>query len=156
MIRFTYSYLRPVALFLAITFIFQCCKVYDKRPVTIEQAINKDHKKAKRIKIKMVGGEKLILDSIYYKKSRLYGSLIRPKEKTKVWVKDDLHPDGHYVKKTITYEIKIDDDKIIKIILQDTKKSRAYTSFTIIGPCILVGIGVFGLGLYGLSQFRWE
>jgi len=81
MIRFTFTYLKPVALFLAIVFLFQCCVVYDKKPVTIEEAINKDHKKQKRIKIEMTGGEKHILDSIYYQNSELFGLLTRPKEK---------------------------------------------------------------------------
>jgi len=47
--------------------------VYDKRPVTIDEAINKNHKKQRRIKIKMANEEVLILDSIYYKENELYG-----------------------------------------------------------------------------------
>jgi len=44
MIRFTFKYLRPVALFLAIVFLFHCCKVYHKETVSVEQAINTEAK----------------------------------------------------------------------------------------------------------------
>ena len=57
--------------------------VYDKRPVTIDEAINKNHKKQRRIKIKMANEEVLILDSIYYKENELYGLF-------ELWVKKGL------------------------------------------------------------------
>ena len=99
MVRFTYKYLKPVALFLAIAVLFQCCKVYDKRPVTVEEAITVNHKKVKRIKIDMFDNKKLVLDSIYYKVNELYGFL---------------------TKKNI--EVNINEDKIIQIRLYNQKE----------------------------------
>ena len=57
MIRFLNTSLKPISLFFIIIILFQCCKVYDKKPVTIERAINKDPKKEKRIKIEMAMGD---------------------------------------------------------------------------------------------------
>ena len=71
MTRFTYIYFKPVALFLSIVVLFQCCVVYDKT-VTVEEAINKNHKRYGRIKNEMTEGKKLILDSIYYKENELF------------------------------------------------------------------------------------
>lgn len=76
MIRFTYTYLKPVALFLSIAFLFQCCSVFVKKRITIEEAINKDDEEAKYIKIitksKHYRGE-YQYESIYYKDKVLYG-----------------------------------------------------------------------------------
>jgi len=71
MVRFTYKYLKPVALFLAVTFLFQCCKVYDKQPVTIEQAMTKTS-----IKIITTDSRHIYFDKIYYKQDGLlYGTI---------------------------------------------------------------------------------
>ena len=125
MIRFTFTYLKPVALFLSMVVLFQCCKVYDKTPVTIEQAINIDHKKVKRIKIDLVGDKKLILDSIYYKKGQLYG-LMKVTKKTKVtqeygqvWTEREKNK----------IEIEINEDEIIQIRLHNKAKSGTLTFF---------------------------
>jgi len=74
MIRFTFKYLRPVALFLSIAVLFQCCKIYDKQPVTLEQAINES-----RLKIKTIDGGKYIFDDIYYNNDSLLYGLMRKK-----------------------------------------------------------------------------
>ena len=132
MISFTFTYLKPIALFLSIVVLFQCCKVYDKNSVTIEQAINKDHKKAKRIKIDLVDGEKLILDSIYYKDNELYGLLAKPKEETS---------STKAVK--VIEELKIDEDKIVQIRLQNRAKSITGTVFITAGSALTAWIIIF-------------
>jgi len=40
MIKFADTYIKPIAIFLSIIVLFQCCIVYDKKPVTIDEAIN--------------------------------------------------------------------------------------------------------------------
>jgi len=69
MIRITYTYLKPVALFLAIVLLFQCCVIYDNKPVNIDEAVAKA-----KVKIITNDGEKLIFNDIYYKSDgKLYG-----------------------------------------------------------------------------------
>ena len=67
MTRFTFSYLKPVALFPSIVVLFRCFRVYGKTSVTIEKAVNVDHEKIKHIRIDMVYGAILFIDSIYFK-----------------------------------------------------------------------------------------
>jgi len=70
MIRFTLTYLKPVALFLSIVFPFQCCKVYDMHPVNIDEVAASDN----IVKIIFDDGENLVYDRIYYKDDcLLYG-----------------------------------------------------------------------------------
>jgi len=69
MTRFTFKYLKPVALFLAIVFLFQCCVIYDKKPVSIDEAVSEA-----KVKIITNDGEKLIFNDIYHKSDgKLYG-----------------------------------------------------------------------------------
>jgi hypothetical protein len=100
MIRFTFKYLKPVALFLAILVLFQCCKIYDKQPVTVEQAISD-----KRVKIITTDGSEYVFDNIYYKDNGLlYGiprkkesqtiEIILPKEQIKKQIYDGGKPEG--------------------------------------------------------------
>lgn len=147
MIRFTFNYLKPVALFLTVLVMFQCCVLYNINPVTVDKAINKDHKKVKRIKIAMVDGEKLILDSIYYKDDQLYGMLSKSKKN----VKDDFYPYTYNECSRMKIEIKIDENKIKNIFLYDRKKSVLTTVFVICGPIIIVG-AVFGLLVYAAAD----
>ena len=77
MTRFTYKYLKPVALLLAIAVLFQCCKVYYKEPVTIEEAIGYDKK---RVKVITMSNMEYVFDSIYYKGNKLYGLVPIQKE----------------------------------------------------------------------------
>ena len=71
--KFTINRLKPIVLFLSILVLFQCCVVYDKKPVTIEEAVNVDHKIVKPIKVEMEDGERIIVDSLYYKENELFG-----------------------------------------------------------------------------------
>jgi hypothetical protein len=134
MTRFTFACLKPVALFLSMIVLFLNCKVYDKTPATIEQAINKDHKKAKRIKIEMVDGEKIILDSVYYKDNELFGLLAKSKEKS-------TSSKASNVKE----EVKIDKDKITQIRLQNRAKSITGTVFLTAGSVAAGWIIIFAL-----------
>ena len=93
--------------------------------MTIEQAINVDHKKVKRITIDLVGDKILILDSIYYKKGQLYG-LMKVTKKTKlqqensqVWTEREKNK----------IEIEINEDEIIQIRLHNKAKSGTLTFF---------------------------
>ena len=64
MVRFTYKYLQPVELFIAIAFLFQCCKVYNRETVSIEEAVG--HGK-EGIKIIANDDRKFYFNSTYYK-----------------------------------------------------------------------------------------
>ena len=134
MTRFTFACLKPVALFLSMIVLFLNCKVYDETPATIEQAINKDHKKAKRIKIEMVDGEKIILDSVYYEDNELFGLLAKSKEKS-------TSSKASNVKE----EVKIDKDKITQIRLQNRAKSITGTVFLTAGSVAAGWIIIFAL-----------
>jgi hypothetical protein len=71
MIRFTFTYLKPVALLLSIVVLFQSCKAFNKKPSSIQQAIGYEKK---WVKIITNDNKKFILDSIYHKSDeKLYG-----------------------------------------------------------------------------------
>ena len=142
MIKFTFKYLKPVALFLVIVFLFQCCVAYDKTSVTIEEAINIDHKKVKRIKIDMLGDKKIIFDSIYYKDSQLYGLKLKPKEKNKNQAVDDQYAKGDKYNKQKIVEIQINEDEIIQIRLHN--KSTTLTVNIIIALISIPAIVIVG------------
>ena len=96
MVRFTYKYLKPVALFLAIAVLFQCCKVYDKRPVILDYAINKT-----QLKITTTDGKKIVFSSIYYKNdSLLYGMTSK---KTYDTLETKIPIEKIKVQKTVSY-----------------------------------------------------
>ena len=139
MIRFTFTNIRPVALILVIIVLIQSCVAYDKQPIKIDEAINKNHKKQKRIKIEMIDGTKLILDSIYYKDNELYG--LRTKPKVKTYAKYD---EGTYTKyERIKIEVKIEEDKIIQIQISNTSISRGRTLALLLGvSLVLLCIGI--------------
>ncbi len=86
MIRITCKYLKPVALFLSIVVLFQCCKVYYKEPVSVDEAMNN---KLKRVKIITIDDRELEFDSIYYKNDKLYGLLRAKKGKSEVPIKEE-------------------------------------------------------------------
>jgi hypothetical protein len=129
--------------------------VYDKQPVTIEQAINKDHQKQKRIKIEFGEWENSIFDSIYYKNDELYGLLTRPKEKKKVQMSETKYNINNRPY-TYTYnvtvktkmEIMIEVDSIVKIRLSNLKKSRNATAFTVIGSILVVPVTFIMIALF--------
>jgi hypothetical protein len=72
MIGYTFKYLKPLSLLLAITFLFQGCKVYiyQKESTTIEEAINSN---AIKLKVITYDERKYIFNSLYYKGDILYG-----------------------------------------------------------------------------------
>ena len=86
MIKFTFKYIKSIALFLAILVLFQCCKVYYKEPVSIDEAINHEIKK---VKIITNDDRKLVFYSIYYKEDKLYGLLKAKKGKSEVLIKEE-------------------------------------------------------------------
>ena len=132
MTRFTYNFLKPVSLLLVIVFLFQCCMVYDKRPVSIEKAINVNPKKVRYIKVDMFGNKKLILNSMYYNDNQLYGVLAKYKKGNSI--------------------VKINEDQIIRIRLYNNAKSISGTVFLVIG-CL--GLIVAGLYAWAISGLQW-
>jgi len=130
MITFTFKYLKPIALFLAIVVLFQCCMVYQKEAKTLEEAIGPEKKK---VQIITFDDRKLFFDSIYFKDEKLYGLMNR---------NENLH------KKT---EVEIIIESIKEIHLLDKIKSRNRTIvlgivsgsiILIIGSCIYIGISM--------------
>ena len=86
MTKFTFKYLKPVALFLSIVVLFQCCKVYYKEPVSVDEAMNN---KLKKVKIITTDDRELKFDSIYYKNDKLYGLLRAKKGKSEIIIKEE-------------------------------------------------------------------
>lgn len=118
MIIFTYKYLKSVALFLALAFLFQCCKVYYKEPVSLDEALNND---IKRVKIITKDDRLFVFDSIYFAHDKLYGQLIKIKGK------NEIEKVG----------VSIKEETIKEIYLYNMKKSRRMTT-----ALIAVGIPV--------------
>jgi hypothetical protein len=130
MVRFTYKYLKPVALFLSIVVLFQCCKVYYKEPVSVEEALNND---IKRVKIITTDDRVFVFDSIYTAHDKLYGQL------RKIKGKNEIEKVGINIKK----------ETIKDIYLYNKKKSKGMTTALIaVGiPLGLVLIVVVGCAL---------
>ena len=143
MIGFTFKHLKPFALFLSIVVLFQCCMVYDKQPVTVEEAISIDHKKIKRIKIDIIDNKTIVFDSIYYKDDQLYGLKIKPKEKIRYNVVTEQFPKGYTdtIKKII--EIQINENEIIKIRLHNRRKTTTLNSFIALLSVCAIFVGYF-------------
>jgi hypothetical protein len=118
MVRFTYKYLKPVALFLSIAVLLQCCKVYYKKPVSIDEALKSD---IKRVKIITTDDRVFVFDSIYFAHDRLYGHLIKIKGQNK----------------TEKVGIGIKEDTIKEIFLYSKKKSKGLTA-----ALLVVGIPI--------------
>ena len=89
MIRFTFQYLNPVALFLSIAVLFQYCIAYDKQSVQIEQAIG-THENG--VKIILKDDREFNLNALYYNDDMLYGEIHKPKAGQEVAVK--INPDS--------------------------------------------------------------
>jgi len=123
MIRFTFTYLRPIALLLSIVVLFQCCKIYDKRPVSVEAATKN---KIKRVKIITIDDRILVFDSIYYKEEKLYG-MSKAKE--------------------IKAEVLIKEESIKEIHLYNSKKSITATVFLVLGSAWVFALLVSGVVL---------
>jgi len=95
--------------------------VYDKHPVSLDEAVNVDHKKVKRIKIDKIDGQKLIIDSLYYRKNDLYYS-------TESLSREKIKNSEFYSTKKYHAEVKIEEDEIIRIHLPDRPKNNIYVN----------------------------
>ena len=120
MVRFSYKYLKPVALFLSIVVLFQYCKVYYKEPVSVDEALNSD---IKRVKIITVDDRVFVFDSIYFAHDKLYGQLLEIKGKNEI--------------EKVSFSIKR--GTIKEIHLYNEKKSRRITVLAVVG----IPIGTF-------------
>ena len=119
MVRFTTKFLKPIALFHAILVLFQCCKVYYKEPVSVDEAINHEIKK---VKIITNDDRKLVFYSIYYKEDKLYGLLKAKKGKSEVLIKEE---------------------SIKEIFFLNANKSAGLTLLIVLGiPILIIGITV--------------
>jgi len=152
MIRFTYKFLKPVALFLSVVVIFQCCVVYDKKPVTIEEAINKNHKVQKQIMLELTNGYEMILDSLYYRDNKLYGSKITSEKETIIiptYTETKYTSDNEpytYLNSTIKTvrvrdELLINENEIAKIRLYN--RTKVITRYVFLGIAVAVPLGIY-------------
>jgi hypothetical protein len=118
MVRKTLKYLKPIAIFLAIQVLCQCCRVYYKEPVSVDEAMNN---KLKKVKIITIDDRELRFDSIYYKNDKLYGLLRAKKGKSEVHIKEE---------------------SIKEIYFLNPNKSAGFTLLLIFGiPIAILGIG---------------
>jgi hypothetical protein len=91
MIRFTFKFLKPVAIFLAIAVLFQCCKVYHKDPISVDVAVSNE---VKRVKVITNDDRVYVFDSIYYKQDKLYG-LSAKKDKSELLIIEESIKEIH-------------------------------------------------------------
>ena len=117
MTKFIFEYVKPIAVFLAILVLFQCCRVYYKEPVSVDEAMNNELKK---VKIITIDDRELRFDSIYYKNDKLYGLLRAKKGKSEVLLKEEF---------------------IKEIYFLNPNKSAGFTLLLIFGiPIVILGI----------------
>jgi hypothetical protein len=128
MIKFTYKYLKPVALFLAVAVLFQCCKAYDLQTRPIEQAVGPQ---IRYVKIITNDNREYLFDSLYYKNDVLYGHLQKSTKKN-----------------PLDIELKEDKIKEIYIHVLNPKKSKWRTAALIVVPCSII-LALFGLAFFG-------
>jgi len=127
MIKIAFKFLKPVAFFLSMLILFQCCKVYYKEPVSVDEALNSD---IKRVKIVTIDDRVFVFDSIYYAHNKVYGHLRKIKGKNEV-------------KKV---GVSINKESIKEIYLYNMKKSRRMTTVFIavgipVGFALILVIG---------------
>lgn len=133
MIRFTLNYLKPFALFLSIFVLFQCCKVYHKEAVSIEQAINTE---VKSIRLITTYDKNFYYSKLYYKDDLLYGRLENSK-------KNQLS------------EVRINPESIKEIRLYNKKLSTALT--VIVAAGIPIGLIIWGITSIELDlDWEWD
>jgi hypothetical protein len=117
---FIFTHSKQLAIFIIGAIIFQSCKVYEKQPTTLEQAISVERR---NVKVITVDDRELYFDSLYYKNNKLYGLITRNK---------------NFKNKT---EIYLQIESIKSIHLLNLKKSRLMTTLFILGiPVALFGI----------------
>lgn len=134
MIRFTYSHLKPVALFLSVAIVFQCCKAYDLRLTPLEEAVGPQKK---YVKITTTDHKEFLFDSIYYKNDRLYGLL---KKSTK--------------KNLLEMELNEEHIKGVQIHVLNKEKSRRQTIMLIVIPGTFILI--FGGFALIIANMTWS
>jgi len=118
MIRFTFTYLRPVAILLLFSFLFQCCKAYDLKLTPLEEAVGPQKR---YVKITSNDLREHLFDSIYYKNDTLYG-LLRKSAKNNI----------------LEIEIQKEDIKEIQIHVLNKQKSKRRTAILIAIPLTFV------------------
>ncbi len=130
MIRFIYSYLKPIALILVLSILFQGCQIYHKSTATLDQGIDSEQK----VKVILVDGSKYYFDQIKIDGDILYGV-------------NNIH---NQFKNTLLYR-----DQIKYIYLFDSAKSKKRTHILI--PVIICGgiILLIGYGIYSFSNTDW-
>jgi hypothetical protein len=132
---FKCAYPKPVALFLFVVVLFQCCRVYEIVPVTLEQAIGSDKK---NVKIITVDDRTLYFDSIYFNNDKLYGLMNKNK---------------NLKQKT---EVEIPQERIKNIYLLNIKKSRTKTIlFSIIVPIGILSVIIVIAGATADYSISW-
>jgi len=119
MIRFTFTYLRPIAILLLFVFLLQCCKAYSLKSTSIEDAVGPQRK---YVRVVTVQGEEILFDSIYYRNDKLYG-LIKESKNTK------------------KEEIELQEDNILQVqtFVLNKPESTRRTLMLIVIPVVTIG-----------------
>jgi hypothetical protein len=131
MIRFAFRYLRPVAVFLAILVLFQCCKAYSLKSTSIEDAVGPQRKYVRVVTVK---GEEILFDSIYYRNDKLYGII-------------------HETKNTIGEEVvELKEYNIlqVQIFVLNKHESNRRTLMLVLIPVVTIG----SIVLFGWLMFK--
>lgn len=132
-------FFRFLAITIAMSILFQCCKVYHKQSVTINEAVSSEQK----VKVVLLNNEKYAFCKLIYKQEQLYG--ITKINSTAATSLDTLMVgctlDGKIAK------IKLSENSIKEIHLYNKALSRA---ISIAGPIVIVGI-IIGVSMSNMS-----
>ena len=119
-------FIKTISIILIPIILLQGCTLYSKTPVSIDQAIFGDIRKAKVITYE---GKELYFDSLYYKGNEIYGMLSMT---TKTMFYENI--------KYQNIEIKINKESVKEVYLYDTQISKNGTKNAAIAiPLIFIG-----------------
>ena len=140
------KHLKPIALFLAVTFLVQSCKVYTYKATTVDAAINTDFKE---VKVKSNNGETYRFDKLEEKDGVYYAiakknSKIAKKLVNQITYKDEFK----YVK------ILLNEEQLGEVYLREHDK-KLYTILAIGISVLMVGgiIWIDSLGGVGIPSY---
>ena len=127
-------FIKTISIILIPIILLQGCTLYSKTPVSIDQAIFGDIRKAKVITYE---GKELYFDSLYYKGNEIYGMLSMT---TKTMFYENI--------KYQNIEIKINKESVKEVYLYDKQMSKNGTKNSSAAIAILLFTGILFMGIW--------
>ena len=138
------KHLKRIALFLAITFLVQSCKVYTYKPTSVNDAVKSGF--ARKVKVKTNSNETFIFDRLEHKDGVYYGIAKKESATAKNLSNQILYQDDfNYVKISLT------DVQFKQIYVKKHDKTLS-TIVTILVPVTIIG----GLLAYAASNITLD